>query len=96
MPLCPPLCRRVSCLPLAVVSFSILLSPRLSNAETCPEAVSDRSKQGAWTCTFDLNSRAVHLMLLKGTEGHSQVFWFPEDKSGRKTALYLAFVKSPG
>jgi hypothetical protein len=46
------------------------------------ESLANRGTTGEWSGVFGLNSRAVHMTLLKGTGGnHSQVVWWPEDNS---------------
>ncbi len=70
-------------LPLLLTVFPETVRP--TYGQVCPETTTTANKQGRWTCTFDLESRAVHATLLRGDGGaaaHSYLFYWPEEAEG--------------
>jgi hypothetical protein len=50
----------------------------------CPDTTPNNpSKQGQWGCTFNMDSRAVHMALLRGRgDTHSYILYWPESTNG--------------
>ena len=78
--------------PCTLLTTLIMFASDTSHSEICSdETLVDRSKQGEWTCTFDLQTRAVHVALLRGSGGplgHSHLLWWPEERSAQSARVW--------